>query len=178
MCGFGEVFLEKKHLYTEKIDEFELADRFAEGVREAKQLGVDVNSVIIHRDGRWWSNEDQALTNAITDLQSDNTLPEDCKVGVVEIHKSHLPARLFTITTDPNRLLENPIPGSHLKLNSSEILLTSTGQPGPWDRQSRTARTLLLRLVRGEEDGSVEIEKVAPKRCVRSNPSQLECPRN
>ncbi len=151
----------KRHLSTEKIDEFELADRFAEAVREAKQLGVDVNSVIIHRDGRWWSNEDEALTNAITDLQSDDTLPADCKVGVVEVHKSHLPARLFTVTKNANLLLENPIPGSFLKLNSAEILLTSTGQPGPWDRQSRTARTLLLKLVRGEEAGAIDIKNIA-----------------
>ena len=151
----------KRHFSTEKIDEFELADRFAEGVREAKELGVDVKSVVIHRDGRWWSNEDQALTNAITDLQSDNTLPLDCKVGVVELHKSHLPARLFTVTNNQNQPLENPIPGSHLKLNSTEILLTSTGQPGPWDRQSRTARTLLLRLVRGHEDDGIDIVKIA-----------------
>jgi argonaute-like protein implicated in RNA metabolism and viral defense len=151
----------KRHLSTEKIDEFELADRFAEAVREAKQLGVDVNSVIIHRDGRWWSNEDEALTNAITDLQSDDTLPADCKVGVVEVHKSHLPARLFTVTKNANLPLENPIPGSFLKLNSAEILLTSTGQPGPWDRQSRTARTLLLKLVRGEEAGAIDIKNIA-----------------
>jgi hypothetical protein len=150
-----------RHFIKEKIDEFELADRFAEAVREAKQLGVDVKSVVIHRDGRWWSNEDQALTNAITDLQSDNTLPADCKVAVVEVHKSHLPVRLFTITNNASQPFENPIPGSFLKLNSSEILLTSTGQPGPWDRQNRTARTLLLRLVRGEAGGAVDIEKIA-----------------
>ena len=151
----------KRHLSTEKIDEFELADRFAEGVREAKQLGLEIGSVIIHRDGRWWSNEDQALSNAITDLQSDKSLSSDCKVGVVEIHKSHLPARLFTITNNPSHPLENPIPGSYLKLNAAEILLTSTGQPGPWDRQSRTARTLLLRLVRGGDAGAVDIQKIA-----------------
>ena len=151
----------KRHLSTEKIDEFELADRFAEAVREAKQMGVDVNSVVIHRDGRWWSNEDEALSNAITDLQSDDTLPANCKVGVVEVHKSHLPARLFTITNNTNLPLENPIPGSYLKLNSAEILLTSTGQPGPWDRQSRTARTLLLKLVRGEKDDLIDIKKIA-----------------
>lgn len=151
----------KRHLSTEKIDAFELADRFAEGVREAKQLGVDINSVIIHRDGRWWSNEDEALSNAITDLQSDSSLGPDCKVGVVEIHKSHLPARLFTVTNDSTHPLENPIPGSYLKINGTEILLTSTGQPGRWDRQKRTARTLLLRLVRGGGTGTVDIEKIA-----------------
>lgn len=151
----------KRHLSGEKIDEFELADRFAEAVREAKQLGIDVNSVVIHRDGRWWSNEDEALTNAITDLQSDNTLPSDCKVGVVEVHKSHLPARLFTVTNNEKFAFENPIPGSYLKLNSTEVLLTSTGQPGPWDRQSRTARTLLFKLVRGADNGAIDITKIA-----------------
>ena len=168
VCGKGGRYVwvrrgtpRKRHFLTEKIDEFELADRFEEGIREAKELGVDIKSVVVHRDGRWWSNEDQALTNAIDALQSDNVLPADVQVGVVEIHKSHLPARLFTISRNGNERLENPVPGSHLVLNDSEILLTSTGQPGQWDRQHRTASTLLLRIVRDDKANQIDIEKIA-----------------
>jgi hypothetical protein len=168
VCGKGGRYVwvrrgmpRKRHFLTEKIDEIELADRFEEAVREAKQLGVEVRSVIIHRDGRWWSNEDQALTDAVAALQSDKTLPSNAQVGVVEVHKSHLPARLFTIAKNGNESLENPIPGSHLILNDSEVLLTSTGQPGPWDRQHKTASTLLLRIARNDKANPIEINKVA-----------------
>lgn len=151
----------KRHFLTEKIDEFELADQFAAAVREAKELGVEVNSAIVHRDGRWWSNEDQALTDAVMALQSEKTVSAQFQVGVVEIHKSHLPARLFTITNNNSQPLENPIPGSYLVLNDSEALLTSTGQPGQWDRQSRTASTLLLRIARNQKSNPIDIKKVA-----------------
>jgi hypothetical protein len=151
----------KRHFLTEKIDEFELADQFVDGVREAKTLVVEVNSAIVHRDGRWWSNEDQALTDAVTVLQSEKTVSAQFQIGVVEVHKSHLPARLFTINNNQSQPLENPIPGSFLVLNDSEVLLTSTGQPGPWDRQNRTARTLLLRIARNQTSNPIDIKKIA-----------------
>jgi hypothetical protein len=167
VCGKGGRYVwvrrgtpRKRHPLTEKIDQFELADQFAEGIRDAKKLGVDVNSAIVHRDGRWWSNEDQALMDAVTRLQSENAISVACQVGVVEVHKSHFPTRLFTVTDDAAQPFENPIPGSYLVLNDSEILLTSTGQPGPWDRQHRTASTLLLRIVRSPKINPLDIMKI------------------
>ena len=168
VCGKGGRYVwvrrgtpRKRHFLTEKIDEFELADQFVEAMREAKRLGVEVNSAIVHRDGRWWSNEDQALTDAVTALQSEKIISPQCQVGVIEVHKSHLPARLFTVTNEQTQPLENPIPGSYLVLNDSEVLLTSTGQPGPWDRQHRTASTLLLRIARNQGSNPIDIKKIA-----------------
>lgn len=146
---------------TEKIDRIQLADQFKTGVREAKRLGVPLNSLVIHRDGRWWSNEDIAITEAIAELQGDGTLSKDCQVGVVEVRKSHLPVRLFSVLNAQRASLENPMPGSHLILNETEAILTPTGQPGRWDRQGRTAGTLLLRIARNPSGRPLDIRKIA-----------------
>jgi hypothetical protein len=146
---------------TEKIDRVQLADQFKTGVREAKRLGVPLNSLVVHRDGRWWSNEDLAITEAIAELQSDGTLSKDCQVGVVEVRKSHLPVRLFSVLNAGCAALENPMPGSHLILNNAEAILTPTGQPGRWDRQGRTAGTLLLRIARNPAGQPLDIRKIA-----------------
>lgn len=146
---------------TEKIDRVQLCEQLKNGVREAKRLGVKLDSIVIHRDGRWWSNEDLAVTEAIAELQDEGTLPKNCQVGVVEVRKSHLPVRLFTAVNGGNGSLENPMPGSYLILNEREVLLTSTGQPGRWDRQGRTAGTLLLRIERNSKDQPLDVRKVA-----------------
>ena len=98
---------------------------------------------------------------AIAELQDEGTLPKNCQVGVVEVRKSHLPVRLFTAVNGGNGSLENPMPGSYLILNEREVLLTSTGQPGRWDRQGRTAGTLLLRIERNSKDQPLDVRKVA-----------------
>lgn len=146
---------------TEKIDRVQLADQFKSGVREAKRLGVPLNSLVIHRDGRWWSNEELAITEAIAELHSDGTLSKECQVGVVEVRKSHLPVRLFSVLNASKNLLENPMPGSRLILNSCEAILTPTGQPGRWDKQGRTAGTLLLRIARNPNGSRLDIRKIA-----------------
>jgi hypothetical protein len=58
-------------------------------------------------------------------------------------------------------LLENPMPGSHLILNNTEAILTPTGQPGRWDKQGRTAGTLLLRIARNPKESPLDIRKIA-----------------
>jgi hypothetical protein len=146
---------------TEKIDRVQLADQFKTGVREAKRLGVPLNSLVVHRDGRWWSNEDLAITEAIAELQGDGTLSKECQVGVVEVRKSHLPVRLFSVVDAQRASLENPMPGSHLILNEAEAILTPTGQPGRWDRQGRTAGTLLLRIASNPSGRPLDIRKIA-----------------
>jgi hypothetical protein len=60
-----------------------------------------------------------------------------------------------------NRSLENPMPGSYLILNENEAILTPTGQPGRWDKQGRTAATLLLRIARNPEGSPLDIRHIA-----------------
>lgn len=168
VCGKGgrNVWVQKgdqlrRRGLTEKIDRVQLADQFKIGVREAKRLGVRLNSLIIHRDGRWWSNEDLAVTEAIAELQDDSTLTKNCQVGVVEVRKSHLSIRLFTVLNVGKGSLENPMPGSYLIPNDTEAILTSTGQPGSWDKQGKTAGTLLFRIVRSPDRCPLEIYNIA-----------------
>lgn len=170
VCGKGgrDVWVQKgeqlrRRGLTEKIDRVQLADQFKVGVREAKRRGVPLNSLVIHRDGRWWSNEDLAVSEAAVELQNDGTLSKDARIGVVEVRKSHLPVRLFTVVNGGNALLENPMPGSHLILNESEAILTPTGQPGRWDSQrwGRTASTLLLHVARNPEGHPLDIRYIA-----------------
>jgi hypothetical protein len=168
VCGKGgrNVWVQRgeqlrRRAFTEKIDRIQLADQFKTGVREAKKLGVPLKSLIVHRDGRWWSNEDLAITEAVAELHADGTLSKDCQIGVVEVRKSHLPVRLFSVLNGGKGSFENPMPGSHLILNEAEAILTPTGQPGRWDRQGRTASTLLLRIARNPKESPLAISKVA-----------------
>ena len=151
---FGE-FLRRSRMH-ESVDSMELRSKLRSGLQAAQAAGAPLRSIVIHRDGRWWSREDDALTAAIIELKRNGTLAADCRVAVVEVRKSHLPVRLFTRTTSG---YENPMPGSYLKLDASSVILTTTGRPGVWDRQGRSASTLLLRLVR--QDGVFSIEDIA-----------------
>ena len=53
------------------------------------------------------------------------------------------------------------MPGSYLVLNNTETILTPTGQPGRWDRQGRTAATLLLRIARNPKGHPLNIREIA-----------------
>jgi hypothetical protein len=168
VCGKGgrNVWVQRgdqlrRRNFGEKIDRVQLAEQLKTGVREAKRLGVPLNHIIVHRDGRWWSNEDLGLNEAIAELKDEGTLSREAQVGVVEVRKSHLPVRLFTSFNGSGNAPENPMPGSYLILNEREVILTSTGQPGKWDRQGRTAATLLLRVARQPDGGALNIRHIA-----------------
>jgi len=151
---FGE-FLQRRK-FTEAIDARELRAKLDSGLRSARAANAPLRSLVIHRDGRWWPPEDHALSAAVAELKHANVLAADCRVAVVEVRKSHIPVRLFTRN---GAQWENPMPGSFWVLDSSTVILTTTGRPGTWDRQGRTASTLLLRLAR--QDGNFSIEEIA-----------------
>jgi hypothetical protein len=148
---FGE-FNQRNRLH-ESINPVDLRSKLRDGIMAARSAGVPLRSIVIHRDGRWWAREDAALTSLITELKRDGSLARDCRVAVLEIRKSHLPVRLFGAKGDA---FENPMPGSHLRLDDESIVMTTTGKPGAWDRQGRSASTLLLRLERRDGDFSIE----------------------
>src|SRR5260370_36353663 len=121
--------------------------------------GHGIQSIVIHRDGRWWPSEQAALREALIRLQSDHVLPPDVRCAVVEIRKNHLPVRLFTaVKENSSEFLQNPLPGTYLILDSQRVLLTTTGRPGAWDspRGGRTAGTLLLENVDFIGAGGIE----------------------
>jgi hypothetical protein len=138
----------KRGRIHEALNKGELCGKIERTLREIRADGVPIRSFIIHRDGRWWPRESQALQAAVSALIEDGTLDGDCRVGVLEIRKSHLPVRLYTCTESPvSTQLGNPLPGSYLQLDERRVLLSTTGRPRQWDRQGRTAGTLLLNLV-------------------------------
>ena len=145
----------------ETVDKVELRSTIVSMLTQIHATGKRLSSIVVHRDGRWWRRESQALAEAVAKLKSDHVLPADCRVAVVEIRKSHFPVRLFTATTDANQHLENPLPGTYLPLDDKRILLSTTGRPGSWEKGEfgRTAGTLLLSLV--EQHGQFDIVDIA-----------------
>jgi hypothetical protein len=138
----------KRGRIYEALNRGELRSKIENVLREIRADGDPIRSFIIHRDGRWWPRESQALQGAVSTLIQDGTLERDCRIGVVEIRKSHLPVRLYTLTEMPGSTqLGNPLPGSYLQLDERRTLLSTTGRPRQWDRQGRTAGTILLNLI-------------------------------
>ncbi|MGF2035397.1 MAG: Piwi domain-containing protein [Nostoc sp. CmiVER01] len=134
----------------EAIKKPELRNRLEETIRSIVKDHHQINSIIIHRDGRWWSSESSALQETVARLKKEDILPKDFRCAVVEIRKSHLPVRLFTVVEGNSReYLQNALFGTYLILDSQRIILTTTGRPGAWDDSSRgkTANNLLLEVV-------------------------------
>jgi hypothetical protein len=145
----------------ETVDKVELRSIIVSMLTQIHATGKPLSSIVVHRDGRWWRRESQALAEAIDKLKRDNVLQPDCRVAVVEIRKSHFPVRLFTVSGGAHPHLENPLPGTHLALDDKRVLLSTTGRPGSWEKGEfgRTAGTLLLSLV--EQHGEFDIMDVA-----------------
>ena len=156
---FGES--RSKGKAREAIKKATLQRRIETSIRSIVQGGHDIQSIVIHRDGRWWPSERAALREALVRLQNDEVLPLDVRCSVVEIRKNHLPVRLFTaVKEDGCEFLQNPLPGTYLILDRQRVLLTTTGRPGAWDNpRGRTAGTLLLEIV--DSIGAVDIEYIA-----------------
>ena len=75
-----------------------LREKLISGFTRIHSLGARVKSFVIHRDGRWWPKETDALEGAMTFLKdpSQGILPADVKYAVAEIRKSHFPLRILT----------------------------------------------------------------------------------
>lgn len=135
----------------EAIKKPELRSRLEETIQSIVQDGHQIKSIIIHRDGRWWTSESLALQEAVQRLKKEGILPENFRCAVVEIRKSHLPIRLFTVVDENSReSLQNTLFGSYLILDSQRVILTTTGRPGAWDNSNsrgKTANNLLLEVV-------------------------------
>jgi argonaute-like protein implicated in RNA metabolism and viral defense len=157
---FGESFVRGR--MQEAIKKPELSKRIEEAIRFIVKNNHHINSIIIHRDGRWWLSESAALRETVALLKQEKILPDDFRCAVVEIRKHHLPVRLFTAAEENGReVLQNTLFGTYLILDRQRILLTTTGRPGAWDRGrgGKTAKNLLLEVV--ETIGEVDIQEIA-----------------
>lgn len=127
--------------------------------------GYIPKSILIHRDGRWWKTESVAMHQVIEQLKQEKKLPGDICCAAIEIRKHHMPIRLCTYNYkyEYNKLVEcwlqNPLPGTYLRLDRNRVILASTGKPGYWDKGGRTAGTILIELV--DQIGEFDIIKIA-----------------
>lgn len=151
--------IERGRMY-EAIKRPDIRARLVQSIGSIVKQGHKIQSIIIHRDGRWWPSESEGLKEALRKLVSDGILDKNVRCAVVEVRKNHMPVRLFSCIGGQERYFKNPLPGTYFVLDSNRVLLTTTGKPGAWDEPGgRTASTLLLEVV--EMKGLISIEEVA-----------------
>ncbi len=141
-----------------------LMERYLEQglIKIADDTERPLRSLTIHRDGRWWPSEQQALERTLHKLIQLKKVDTEIRVAVVEIHKTHIPVRLLSARVDEPSSLRyvNPVPGVFWVLNSTETLLACASKPIAWDdKNGRTAGTIILRIAWSR--GPVNIEQIA-----------------
>jgi hypothetical protein len=146
-----------------------IANDVAEDLR---RLGLKPANIIVHRDGRSFSQEIAGLHAGLIELKKLKLVMDEAIIGVVDIRKSAATQLRLFEGTDPSNLA-NPTFGSNYVLSSREGVVCTTGAPF---RFSGTANPLTA-VVR---DGDLDINAVladifalaqlaysAPDKCVR-----------
>ncbi|MTK10837.1 MAG: hypothetical protein F8N39_01570 [Clostridiaceae bacterium] len=147
--------------HHEAIKKTLLSNQIMNSIESITKEGHNIKNLIIHRDGRWWQSESEGLKYAISQLKDRNVIPENLEYAVVEVRKTHLPIRIFSSTLKDRKIkLKNPLIGTYLKLDSNNLLITTTGTKS-WDNftRGRSANTLLLKVV--ESEGKLALENIA-----------------
>jgi hypothetical protein len=160
--GGREIFRDRGHSGgDELIKPRLLRDKLISALTRIRSAGATINSIVVHRDGRWWPKETEALEEAVRFLQAPERqiLGPGVRYCAVEIRKSHFPIRIMLLTFKNNRpVFQNPFPGCYLLLDDSRAVLTSTGKPSEWDEQRRTAGTILVQIA--HNPGNLNIQDV------------------
>lgn len=111
---------------------------------EAREPGISIRTVVIHRDGRAWPPELRGIAKAMRVLRSEQSIAADAAYTVLEIAKSAVSAvRLFDVGRD---WIENPQVGNYWIATENEAYLCATGRPFA---RFGTARPLHVRFVEG-----------------------------
>jgi hypothetical protein len=119
--------------------------------RDLTRLELQPRSVVIHRDGRSFPQEEEGFAEAIERLIQSRILQQNVQVGVVEIHKTTMGRmRLFE---ERNNEICNPRIGSRFVIDDRQGFVCNTGWPF---RFPGTASPLHISMAWG----SLEIEKV------------------
>jgi hypothetical protein len=128
--------------------------------------------LVLRRDGRAFNEEWLGFMDAVRNLIAEGILPNDVKVGVVEVHKKFSLGLRLVAMDDQGRFL-NPRIGSFFELNEHEGLLCTTGYPFRFDG---TVKPLYVRVVKGDLDVVKVLEDTfamsqlcwpVPNRCMR-----------
>lgn len=118
--------------------------------RDLRRLELQPRSIVIHRDGRSFVQEEEGFAAAVERLKQDRVLPMDVQIGVVEIHKTTMGRlRLFE---ERNNQIFNPRIGSRFVIDNQQAIVCNTGWPF---RFPGTVAPLHVSIAKGD----LEIEK-------------------
>ena len=95
--------------------------------KDISALSLQPHSIVIHRDGRSYTEEHKGFIKAINSLQKEGFLFEDVQVGVVEIHKTSS-ARL-RLYYEQDEIIDNPTIGDYFIIDDREGIICTTGWP-------------------------------------------------
>lgn len=145
----------------EAIKTRRIRDELLSSVKQIATQGFHLESIIFHRDGRIWPKESEGIEDALNRLRSEGIIGGSVRHAIVELRKTHLPVRIFSVAGPPNDLttFQNPFPGCYLILDEGRAIITTTGKPEKWDEQGKTARTLLVSVA--QTSGAFDIRHVA-----------------
>lgn len=152
-AGFTYIYNGGKNCYFryypsvqgEKLTERQISSILKKDLqRDINSLNLQPNSIVIHRDGRSYTEEHQGFAKAINSLQSEGFLPKDVQIGVVEIHKTSS-ARL-RLYYEQEEKIENPSIGDYFIIDDKEGIICTTGWPFNF---SGTANPLHVKIAYG-----------------------------
>lgn len=117
-------------------------------VLRAESQFEELQTIVLHRDGRIWPCEREGARRAVERLKSVGVLPADATLTMLELSKtSPASLRLFEVTTQNGRAwVENPEVGTYHLAETSEAYLCATGRAF---RRPGTVNPLHVRHVEG-----------------------------
>ncbi len=95
--------------------------------QDMERLGLGPSSIVIHRDGRSYVQEEKGFEAAVNRLKKDGILAQSLKIGVVEIHKTS--AARLRIFDDRNGAVQNPKVGAYFLIDGKQGVVCTTGWP-------------------------------------------------
>ncbi len=138
----------------ERLDADSLKSYLVEILRpEAQGRDEKIKEIVVHRDGRIFQTELEAIHEAITLLKNSGVLDGNATATILELPKSSpAPLRLFEVSErERGRWTENPQVGTYYIVNSTDGYLCSTGRAFP---KRGTVSPLHVRRI----EGSLSIE--------------------
>jgi hypothetical protein len=111
--------------------------------------GRAFKSLVLHRDGRLFGEEQEGAKAAVAQLKADGTLTVDATLTMLEISKTEpAPLRLFEVTQRAGApsYVSNPQVGCYYMMTASDAYLCSTGRPF---QHPGTSKPLHIRFLEG-----------------------------
>jgi hypothetical protein len=156
MAGFTYVYNGGKNSYfrhyqsrqAEKLSKKQVFSVLSQDLqRDLSRLNLKPRSIVIHRDGRSFAQEEEGFFAAVERLKQDRVLPTDVLAGVVEIHKTTM-GRL-RLYEERGGETQNPRIGSFFTVDDRQGIVCNTGWPF---RFPGTVAPLHVAVTRGDLD--------------------------